>query len=52
VTAVRQDLNDPRPDHGRVFGDHHSQGRRRAHGLAGSSAVSTVGPPIGLATFS
>ena len=35
VTAVRQDLNDPRTDHGRVFGDHHSQGRRPRSRLSG-----------------
>ena len=52
VATVGQDLDDARPDYGRVIGDNHSQRWLRAHGLAGSSTVSTVGPPNGLSIVS
>ena len=52
MAAITQYLDDPRPDHGRVFGDHYSQGRFRAHGLTGNSTATTVGPLTGLETLS
>jgi hypothetical protein len=52
MAAITQYLDDPRPDHGRIFGDHYSQDRFRAHGLTGNSTVTTVGPLTGLETLS
>jgi hypothetical protein len=44
IAAIGEDLDGPCRDHGRVFGNHHSQGLLPAHGLTGNSTVSTTRP--------